>query len=113
MIRKINILRLRMIKPRLIILTGLCCVIVGCSSHQTQQMGIQGSSVNSYARQMSNTQLCETYLGKRATNQTRVSIAAEWKHRKLSRAYCSKQENEWYLTKFAKWLANQKEAEPK
>ena len=102
-----------MIKPQLIVLAGLSFIVVGCSSHQAQQMGMQGSSVNSYARQMSNSQLCETYLGKRATNQTKVSLAAEWKYRKLSHAYCSKQENEWYITKFTKWLANEKEVEPK
>lgn len=102
-----------MIKPPLMVLTGLCLVMVGCSSHQAQQMGLQGSSVNSYARHMTNSQLCETYLGERATNQTRVSLAAEWKYRKLSHAYCSKQANEWYITKFTKWLANEKAIEPK
>ncbi len=102
-----------MIKPSIIILIGLSFIAVGCSSHQAQQMGIQGSSVNSYARHMSNSQLCETYLGERATNQTRVSLAAEWKYRKLSHAYCSEQENEWYLTKFTKWLINEKTPEPK
>lgn len=95
-------------KLQLIILAGFSIIIVGCSSHQAQQMGFQDSSVNSYARHMSNSQLCATYLGERTTNQTRVSLAAEWKYRKLSHSYCSEQENEWYLTKFAKWLADNK-----
>ncbi|MCP4956733.1 hypothetical protein [Photobacterium aquimaris] len=100
-------------KPQLMIITSLCFIMLGCSSHQAKQMGIQGGSVNAYARQMSNSQLCATYLKQQPTNQTRVSLVAEWRHRKLSRAYCSEQENEWYLTKFAKWLVNEKSAEPK
>lgn len=112
-IKKTDVLGLRMIKPQSIILTGLCVIMMGCSSHQAQQLGFQESSVNSYARHMSNSQLCATYLGERATNQTRVSLAAEWKYRKLSHAYCSEQENEWYLTKFAKWLTNEKAAKLK
>ncbi|PSV91733.1 response regulator [Photobacterium iliopiscarium] len=34
-----------MIKPQLIVLAGLSFIVVGCSSHQAQQMGMQGSSV--------------------------------------------------------------------
>lgn len=108
-----DILGLIKMKSQLMVIVGLCIIIAGCSSHQAQQMGIKGGSINSYARQMSNSQLCGTYLKQQPTNQTRVSLAAEWRHRKLSRAYCLKQENEWYLTKFAKWLVNEKPAEPK
>lgn len=112
-IKKTDVLGLRMIKSQLIILTSLSVIMMGCSSHQAQQLGFQDSSVNSYARHMSNSQLCATYLGERSTNQTRVSLAAEWQHRKLSHAYCSELENEWYLTKFTKWLMNEKAAKPK
>ncbi|WP_156673523.1 hypothetical protein [Photobacterium aquimaris] len=57
-------------KSQLMVIVGLCIIIAGCSSHQAQQMGIKGGSINSYAWQI-------------------------------------------YLTKFAKWLVNEKPAEPK
>ncbi|WP_305841848.1 hypothetical protein [Photobacterium leiognathi] len=85
-------------------------LVVGCSSKQAQQLGLVGGDVNGYAQNMSNEQLCGVYLNERASNQTRVAIAAEWKRRKLSHAYCEEKANELYATKFAKWLTMQEDA---
>ncbi len=85
--------------------------MMGCSSHQAQQLGFQIVVIQQLYSAYR--QLCTTYLGERSTEWTRVSLAAEWQHRKLSHAYCSELENEWYLTKFTKWLMNEKAAKPK
>nr|WP_182033621.1 hypothetical protein [Vibrio diabolicus] len=45
-------------------------LLTACSNHQASQLGMRSSSVNVYAQQMSNTQLCETLYYNRATSQT-------------------------------------------
>ncbi|WP_305465155.1 hypothetical protein [Photobacterium leiognathi] len=95
---------------RSILLALSLVLLAGCSSRQAEQLGLGGGQVNGYAQQISNDQLCAVYLNKRSSNQTRVAVSAEWKKRKLSRSYCEKKANEWYVTKFAKWLTMQEDA---
>lgn len=60
-------------------------VLSACSNQQALQMGMRSSSVNMYAQQMSNTQLCETLYYNRSTNQTKVAIGAEFNRRGLNK----------------------------
>ncbi len=60
-------------------------VLSACSNQQASQMGMRSSSVNMYAQQMSNTQLCETLYYNRSTNQTKVAIGAEFNRRGLNK----------------------------
>ncbi len=59
--------------------------LAACSNQQASQLGMRSSSVNVYAQQMSNMQLCETLYYNRATNQTRVAIGAEFNRRGLNK----------------------------
>ncbi|WP_025559462.1 hypothetical protein, partial [Vibrio parahaemolyticus] len=63
-------------------------VLSACSNQQASQMGMRSSSVNMYAQQMSNTQLCETLYYNRSTNQTKVAIGAEFNRRGLNKKWC-------------------------
>ena len=94
-------------------LIALCLSsLAGCSSSQSQQMGMRSSTVTKTPQQMSNLEICETYaFGRRATH-TRVAIASEWNRRNMSHAYCNKIRNELYLTSFLKKLANAEETPP-
>ncbi len=74
-IKKTYVLGLRMIKSQLIILTSLSVIIMGCSSHQAQQLGFQDSSVNSYARHMSNSQLVPLIL----VNVQQIRLVYLWR----------------------------------
>lgn len=60
-------------------------VLSACSNQQASQIGMRSSSVNMYAQQMSNTQLCETLYYNRSTNQTKVAIGAEFNRRGLNK----------------------------
>lgn len=60
-------------------------VLSACSNQQASQMGMRSSSVNMYAQQMSNSQLCETLYYNRSTNQTKVAIGAEFNRRGLNK----------------------------
>lgn len=60
-------------------------VLSACSNQQASKMGMRRSSVNMYAQQMSNTQLCETLYYNRSTNQTKVAIGAEFNRRGLNK----------------------------
>lgn len=102
-----NISTIETFMLRSILITTSFVLMVGCSSHQAQELGLGGGQVNGYAQNMTNAQLCSIYLKERTSNQTRSAIASEWSRRKLSRAYCKEKANEWYLTKFAKWLTLQ------
>ncbi len=62
-------------------------VLSACSNQQASQMGMRSSSVNMYAQQMSNTQLCETLYYNRSTNQTKVAIGAEFNRRGLNKKW--------------------------
>ena len=64
---------------------------MACSNQQASQLGMRSSSVNVYAQQMSNTQLCETLYYNRATNQTKVAIGAEFNRRGLNKKWCDKE----------------------
>ncbi|MDF2153385.1 hypothetical protein [Vibrio sp. CAU 1672] len=89
-----------MIKP-FILLSITSLSLVGCSNQQAAQMGMRGSSVNVYAPQMSNTQLCETLYYQRPTNQTKVSIGAEFNRRGLNKKWCDNEQKKWYIKKLA------------
>ncbi|WP_242446235.1 hypothetical protein [Photobacterium angustum] len=102
-----NISTIETFMLRSILITTVFVFMVGCSSHQAQELGLGGGQVNGYAQNMTNAQLCSIYLKERTSNQTRAAIASEWSRRGLSRAYCKEKANEWYLTKFAKWLTLQ------
>ncbi|MEF1306104.1 hypothetical protein QTO17_29990, partial [Vibrio owensii] len=60
-------------------------ILAACSNQQAAQLGMRSSSVNVYAQQMSNIQLCETLYYNRASNQTRVAIGAEFNRRGLNK----------------------------
>ncbi|HIF9196409.1 TPA: hypothetical protein ACX6PX_001648 [Photobacterium damselae] len=84
--------------------TCIALSLIGCSSKQAAQLGLGGGTVAKYPQYMSNAEICETYLYGRATTQTKVALASEWNKRKLNRKYCDKKYNEYYATKFAKWV---------
>lgn len=72
---------------------------MACSNQQASQLGMRSSSVNVYAQQMSNTQLCETLYYNRATNQTKVAIGAEFNRRGLNKKWCDKEFDKLYIKK--------------
>ncbi|MCQ1059877.1 hypothetical protein ACQKPX_21850 [Photobacterium sp. DNB23_23_1] len=84
-------------------------VLAGCSSSQSQELGMRSSTVTKTPQQMSNLEICETYAFGRKATHTRVAIASEWNRRNISHAYCDKIRNELYLTALLKKLANAEE----
>ncbi|PSU10334.1 hypothetical protein C9J03_12150 [Photobacterium gaetbulicola] len=104
---------IRRSKPIKTALVALCLsILAGCSSSQSQQLGMRSSTVTKTPQQMTNLEICETYaFGRRATH-TRVAIASEWNRRNISHAYCNKIRNELYITSFLKKLADAEERPP-
>lgn len=90
-------------KKNLIIITFAPLFLMACSNQQASQLGMRSSSVNVYAQQMSNTQLCETLYYNRATNQTKVAIGAEFNRRGLNKKWCDKEFDKLYIKK---WIDN-------
>lgn len=88
-------------------------VLSACSNQQASQMGMRSSSVNMYAQQMSNTQLCETLYYNRSTNQTKVAIGAEFNRRELNKKWCDNELNKWYLEKFVDSMLPKKKPAPR
>ncbi|EPW6908933.1 hypothetical protein [Vibrio parahaemolyticus] len=88
-------------------------VLSACSNQQASQMGMRSSSVNMYAQQMSNTQLCETLYYNRSTNQTKVAIGAEFNRRGLNKKWCDNELNKWYLEKFVDSMLPKKKPVPR
>ncbi|WP_212583413.1 hypothetical protein [Vibrio sp. B1FIG11] len=87
-------------------------VLAACSNHQAAQLGMRSSSVNVYAQQMSNMQLCETLYYNRASNQTRVAIGAEFNRRGLNKRWCDKEYKKFYVEKVVDGLLSRKEQAP-
>ncbi|EEZ82213.1 hypothetical protein VMC_29820 [Vibrio alginolyticus 40B] len=86
---------------------------MACSNQQASQLGMRSSSVNVYAQQMSNTQLCETLYYNRATNQTKVAIGAEFNRRGLNKKWCDKEFDKLYIKKWIDNVLPKEKAEPK
>ncbi|WP_104047396.1 hypothetical protein [Vibrio jasicida] len=86
--------------------------LAACSNQQASQLGMRSSSVNVYAQQMSNMQLCETLYYNRATNQTRVAIGAEFNRRGLNKKWCDKEFKKFYVEKVVDSLLSRKEQAP-
>ncbi|ASI94874.1 hypothetical protein DA096_18960 [Vibrio rotiferianus] len=84
-------------------------LVSACSNQQAAEMGMRGSSVNVYAQQMSNMQLCETLFYKRQTNQTLAAIGSEFNRRGLNKKWCDKERNKWYIEKWVDTLITKKE----
>ncbi|MHB9957769.1 hypothetical protein [Vibrio campbellii] len=87
-------------------------VLAACSNQQAAQLGMRSSSVNVYAQQMSNMQLCETLYYNRASNQTRVAIGAEFNRRGLNKRWCDKEYKKFYVEKVIDGLLSRKEQAP-
>ncbi|BCN26232.1 hypothetical protein [Vibrio alfacsensis] len=83
-----------------------------CSNQQAAQLGMRGSSVNVYAQQMSNMQLCETLYYKRPSNQTRVAIGAEFNRRGLNKRWCDSEYKQLYVEKVVNSVFRKKEQVP-
>ncbi|MDR9829315.1 hypothetical protein RCJ22_27370 [Vibrio sp. FNV 38] len=83
---------------------GLVLSLSACSHQQASQLGVRGSTVNSYAQYMTNLELCETLYFGRSTTQTQVAIAAEFNRRSLSKSWCVEQYQMWYAERIAKSL---------
>ncbi|GAD77433.1 hypothetical protein VAZ01S_075_00270 [Vibrio azureus NBRC 104587] len=62
-------------------------------------MGLRGGSVNTYAQKMSSMELCEVLYYKRPTNQSKVSVGAEFNRRGLNKRMCDKEYNKLYVEK--------------
>ncbi|MFG6247498.1 hypothetical protein [Vibrio diabolicus] len=88
-------------------------LLTACSNHQASQLGMRSSSVNVYAQQMSNTQLCETLYYNRATNQTKVAIGAEFNRRGLNKKWCDSEFNKLYIKKWIDNVLSKEKAKPK
>ncbi|EKO3820601.1 hypothetical protein NTH40_002142 [Vibrio harveyi] len=86
--------------------------LAACSNQQAAQLGMRSSSVNVYAQQMSNMQLCETLYYNRASNQTRVAIGAEFNRRGLNKRWCDQQYKQLYIEKVVDGLLSRKEKAP-
>ncbi|MGR5195991.1 hypothetical protein [Vibrio sp. WZ-1] len=96
-------------KKRLLVTTIATLLITACSNQQAAEMGMRGSSVNVYAQQMSNMQLCETLFYKRQTNQTLAAIGSEFNRRGLNKKWCEQERNKWYIEKWVDTLLTTKE----
>ncbi|GAK21828.1 hypothetical protein JCM19052_2382 [Vibrio sp. JCM 19052] len=84
-------------------------ILAACSNQQAAQLGMRSSSVNVYAQQMSNIQLCETLYYNRASNQTRVAIGAEFNRRGLNKRWCDQEYKKFYVEKVVDGLLSRKE----
>ena len=73
---------------------------------------MRSSSVNVYAQQMSNIQLCETLYYQRASSQTRVAIGAEFNRRGLNKRWCDQEYKTTYIEKVVDGLLFNKEQGP-
>ncbi|WP_281222767.1 hypothetical protein [Photobacterium sanguinicancri] len=94
------------VKKGTFVLAGLLSFgLVGCSSQQTQQLGLRSSTVYSSPQQMSNQELCDTYVHGRDSVHTRFAIASEWSRRGLSIKYCKEKNQELFITTAVKALA--------
>ncbi|MGR5077949.1 hypothetical protein [Photobacterium swingsii] len=78
--------------------------LTGCSSQQTQQLGLRSSTVTSVPQQMSNQEICDIYVHGRDSVHTRFAIASEWNRRGLSIKYCKDKNQELFITTLAKTL---------
>lgn len=87
-------------------------ILAACSNQQAAQLGMRSSSVNVYAQQMSNIQLCETLYYNRASNQTRVAIGAEFNRRGLNKRWCDQEYKKFYVEKVVDGLLSRKEQAP-
>ncbi|WP_261856948.1 hypothetical protein [Photobacterium sanguinicancri] len=95
-----------LVKKGTFVLAGLLSFgLVGCSSQQTQQLGLRSSTVYSSPQQMSNQELCDTYVHGRDSVHTRFAIASEWSRRGLSTKYCKEKNQELFITTAVKALA--------
>ena len=103
----------RKIKKILTIAIFAPALLTACSNHQASQLGMRSSSVNVYAQQMSNTQLCETLYYNRATNQTKVAIGAEFNRRGLNKKWCDSEFNKLYIKKWIDNVLPKEKAKPK
>ncbi|PNQ67395.1 hypothetical protein [Vibrio sagamiensis] len=75
-----------------------------CSNHQASQVGLRSSSVNTYAQKMSNMELCEVLYYKRPSNQSKVSVGAEFNRRGLHKSLCDKEYNKLYVERIIERL---------
>jgi len=92
------------------IIAGIAIVALsGCSAKQSQQLGMRSSTVTKVSQQMSNLEICETYLYGRSSTQTHFAIASEWSRRGLSRKYCEETINQLYISALAAWLVDNKD----
>ena len=82
----------------------LLLLITGCSNKQASTAGMRSTSVNSYAQNMSNMELCETLYYGRATTQTKAAIGVEFNKRRLTRRWCDNENEKWYAEEFLEWL---------
>ncbi|WP_239502540.1 hypothetical protein [Vibrio astriarenae] len=83
---------------------GMVITLSACSHNQATQLGMRGSTLNVYAQNMTNIQLCETLYYGRSTTQTKVAIGAEFNRRNLNKSWCDDQYKMWYLERAAKSL---------
>ncbi|MGF1696186.1 hypothetical protein L4D20_14250 [Vibrio kyushuensis] len=77
----------------------IALAIQGCSNQQASAVGMRKSSVNTYAQNMTNTELCDTLYFSRSTTQTKAAIGSEFNRRGLSKAWCEEQNRKLYLVK--------------
>ncbi|CAG20244.1 hypothetical protein [Photobacterium profundum] len=94
---------------RCLIAGAAIVALSGCSAKQSQQLGMRSNTVTKVSQQMSNLELCETYLYGRSTTQTHFAIASEWNRRGLSRKYCEETINQLYISAWASWLVANKD----
>ncbi|GAM77714.1 hypothetical protein JCM19241_4378 [Vibrio ishigakensis] len=78
--------------------------LTGCTHNQSKALNVNTSSVNVYPQYMTNLQLCDTLYYNRATNQTKAAIGSEFNRRKLSKSWCQRETNKFYLTKTVHWI---------
>ncbi|CAM3053909.1 hypothetical protein [Vibrio rarus] len=84
----------------------LCLLsLIGCTHNQSKTLNVNTSAVNIYPQYMSNMQLCDTLYFARPSNQTLAAIGSEFNRRGLSKSWCYEQANALYLSKLAKWVA--------
>lgn len=83
----------------------IAATVSGCSSKQTQALGLRSSTVSSTPQQMSNQEICDVYVHGRNSVHTRFAVASEWNRRGLSRDYCEEKNTELFITKAVKALA--------
>lgn len=87
--------------------------LVGCSANQSRSLGMRSSTVKSSPQRMSNVELCETYLYGRKAKHSRFAISSEYRRRGLSKSYCSKANDEYYLATMVKKLVKAEEKKSK